>query len=117
MTVQYQLLPLLNQESMLFHCLSLMTMVQSLTKTITVRVQNPLPIISVRILDGWVGKQMDRNSPRPEGFIPDAWSHTFDDSDNTFTAPDTCFILIQKGREMVTAGMRVNTLHSWIQQL
>ena len=61
---------------------------QSLTKTITVRVQNPLPIISVRILDGWVeGEQMDRNSPRPEGFIPDAWSHTFDDSDNTFTAP------------------------------
>jgi PKD repeat protein len=51
-------------------------------------VQNPLPIISVRILDGWVeGEQMDRNSPRPEGFIPDAWSHTFDDSDNTFTAP------------------------------
>ena len=27
--------------------------------------------------------------------------------------PDTCFILTQKGREMVTAGMRVNTLQSW----
>ena len=61
---------------------------QSLTKTITVRVQNPLPIISVRILDGWVdGQQMDRNSPRPEGFIPDSWTHTFDDQENTFTAP------------------------------
>ena len=61
---------------------------QSLTKTITVRVQNPLPIISVRILDGWVdGEQMDRNSPRPEGFIPDYWTHTFDDQENTFTAP------------------------------
>ena len=48
---------------------------QSLTKTITVRVQNPLPIISVRILDGWVdGQHMDRNSPRPEGFIPDSWT-------------------------------------------
>ena len=36
---------------------------QSLTKTITVRVQNPLPIISVRILDGFVdGEQMDRNT-------------------------------------------------------
>jgi len=61
---------------------------QSLTKTITVRVQNPLPIISVRILDGFVdGQQMDRNTPRPSGFIPDAWSHTFDSAENTFTAP------------------------------
>ena len=61
---------------------------QSLTKTITVRVQNPLPIISVRILDGWIdGEQMDRNSPRPDGFIPDYWTHTFDNDDNTFTAP------------------------------
>ena len=27
------------------------------------------------------------NSPRPTGFIPDAWSHTFDSDGNTFTAP------------------------------
>mgnify|MGYP006264928031 FL=1 len=61
---------------------------QSLIKTITVRIQNPLPIISVRILDGYVdGEQMDRNSARPTGFIPDAWSHTFDSDGNTFTAP------------------------------
>ena len=61
---------------------------QSLTKTITVRVQNPLPIISVRILDGWIdGEQMNRNSPRPDGFIPDYWTHTFDNDNNTFTAP------------------------------
>jgi len=60
----------------------------SLTKTITVRVQNPLPIISVRILDGFVdNQQMDRNTPRPIGFIPDAWTHTFDSAGNTFTAP------------------------------
>ncbi|MGB0826365.1 MAG: PKD domain-containing protein, partial [Candidatus Poseidoniaceae archaeon] len=38
--------------------------------------------------DGYVdGEQMDRNSPRPTGFIPDAWSHTFDSDGNTFTAP------------------------------
>ena len=61
---------------------------KSLTKTITVRVQNPLPIISVRILDGFVdNQQMDRNTPRPIGFIPDAWTHTFDSAGNTFTAP------------------------------
>ena len=61
---------------------------QSLAKTITVRVQNPLPIISVRILDGWIdGEQMDQNTPRPEGFLPDSWTHTFDDDENTFTAP------------------------------
>ena len=60
---------------------------QSLTKTITVQGTNPLPIISVRILDGYVdGEQMDCNSPRPTGFIPDAWSHTFDSDGNTFTA-------------------------------
>ena len=30
---------------------------------------------------------MDRNTPRPPGFIPDSWSHTFDSTENTFTAP------------------------------
>ena len=61
----------------------------SLVKTVTIRIQNPLPIISVKILDGWVaGEQMDRNSPRPDGFIPDAWTHTFDEDGNTFTAPE-----------------------------
>ena len=60
----------------------------SLVKTITVRIQNPLPIISVKVLDAWVeGEQIDRNSPRPEGFIPDAWTHTFDEDGNVFTAP------------------------------
>ena len=27
---------------------------------------------------------MDRNSPRPDGFIPDYWTHTFDTDDNIY---------------------------------
>ena len=62
---------------------------QSLTRTMTIRIANPLPIISVKILDAWVsGQQVTDTTPRPEGFIPDAWSHTFDENDNTFTAPN-----------------------------
>ena len=62
---------------------------QSLTRTLTVRISNPVPIISVRILDAWVsGQQVTDTTPMPEGFIPDAWSHTFDENDNTFTAPN-----------------------------
>ncbi|GIR33857.1 MAG: hypothetical protein CM15mP47_0830 [Methanobacteriota archaeon] len=60
---------------------------------------------------------MDRNSPRPEGFIPDLGVTPLMIVITPLLHPDTCFILIQKGREMVTAGMRVNTLHSWTQQL
>jgi len=62
---------------------------QSLIRILTIRIANPLPIISVKLLDAWVsGIQVKDTTPRPEGFIPDAWSHTFDDDGNTFTAPN-----------------------------
>ena len=62
---------------------------QSISKSLTIRISNPLPIISVKILDAWVsGQQVTDKTPMPEGFIPDAWSHTFDGQDNTFTAPN-----------------------------
>ena len=62
---------------------------QSISKSLTIRITNPLPIISVKILDAWVsGQQVTDTTPMPEGFIPDAWSHTFDGQDNTFTAPN-----------------------------
>tara|TARA_B000000609_G_scaffold153120_1_gene141301 strand:- start:1018 stop:2691 length:1674 start_codon:yes stop_codon:yes gene_type:complete len=62
---------------------------QSISRSLTIRISNPLPIISVKILDAWVsGQQVTDSTPMPEGFIPDAWSHTFDGEDNTFTAPN-----------------------------
>ena len=70
----------------------------STIKKIIVRVQNPLPIISVQILDGWVdGQQMDKNTPRPEGFLPDSWTHTFDEAENTYTAPDLMLYFDSEG--------------------
>ncbi|MAH09261.1 MAG: hypothetical protein CL961_06280 [Euryarchaeota archaeon] len=69
-----------------------------MVKKIIVRVQNPLPIISVKILDGWVdGQQMDKNTPRPEGFLPDSWTHTFDEQENTNTAPDLMLYFDSEG--------------------
>ena len=70
----------------------------SVVKKIIVRVQNPLPIISVKILDGWVdGEQMDKNTPRPEGFLPDTWTHTFDEQENTYTAPNLMLYFDSEG--------------------
>ena len=70
----------------------------STIKKIIVRVQNPLPIISVKILDGWVdGQQMDKNTPRPEGFLPDTLTHTFDEEENTYTALDLMLFFDSEG--------------------
>ena len=51
---------------------------QSFARTMTVRISNPLPIIQVRILDGYIADEIITTStPFPEGTVPDAWSHTF----------------------------------------
>ena len=61
----------------------------SYPKSMTIRIANPLPIINARILDAWVGdEQLTKSYPRPEGFMPDTFTHTFDDDGNTFTAPN-----------------------------
>jgi PKD repeat protein len=60
----------------------------SFPRTMTVRIINPLPIIQVRILDGWIDDQKITSSTSfPEGSVPDGWSHTFNEEDHVVTAP------------------------------
>ena len=61
---------------------------QSFPRTMTVRIANPLPVIEVRILDGWIdGDLITTSTVFPEGSTPDAWSHTFNEEGAVVTAP------------------------------
>ena len=63
--------------------------VQSFPRTMTVRIANPLPIIEVRILDGWLdGELITTSTVFPEGSTPDDWSHTFNEDGAVVTAPN-----------------------------
>ena len=88
-----------------------MTMVHKvLLKQLQSRVQNPLPIISVRILDGYVdGEQMDRNSPRPTGLFPMLGrTHLILQTAIHLLHPATCYILIPKVLEMEIEDMKAS---------
>ena len=62
---------------------------ESFARTMTVRIANPLPIIQVRILDGYIGDDIITTStPFPEGSVPDGWSHTFNEDGAVVTAPE-----------------------------
>lgn len=61
---------------------------QSFARTMTVRITNPLPVVNVRILDGWLeGELITTSTVFPEGSLPDAWSHTFNEEGAVVTAP------------------------------
>jgi PKD repeat protein len=54
----------------------------------TVRITNPLPVVNVRILDGWLeGELITTSTVFPEGSLPDAWSNTFNEEGAVVTAP------------------------------
>jgi PKD repeat protein len=60
---------------------------ESIARVLTVEIANPLPIISVRILDAWYNEeQMTDSSSLPEVTDLD-WSRTFNEADETFAAP------------------------------
>ena len=60
----------------------------SYPRTMTVRIANPLPIVQVRILDGWInGTLVTSETALPDGTAPDAWSHTFTDDGSVVTVP------------------------------
>ena len=62
---------------------------ESFARTITVRIANPVPIIQVRILDGYIGDEpITTSTPFPEGSVPDSWSHTFNEDGSVVTAPE-----------------------------
>lgn len=61
---------------------------QSTARVLTVEIANPLPIISVQILDAWYNEeQLTDSSVLPELTDID-WSRTFNEQDQTFSAPD-----------------------------
>lgn len=61
---------------------------ESFPRTMTVRIANPLPIINVRILDGWInGELITTSTVFPEGSLPEEWSHTFNEDGAVVTAP------------------------------
>jgi PKD repeat protein len=58
-------------------------------RVLSIKIQNPKPIISVRILDAWYdGTLITSSTPMTDGAQPTAWSHTFDDYGNVVTTPD-----------------------------
>ncbi|MBL6743316.1 MAG: PKD domain-containing protein [Candidatus Poseidonia sp.] len=62
--------------------------VESFPRTMTVRISNPLPVIQLRILDGWInGSIITTSTAFPEGTVVDSWSHTFDENGAVVTAP------------------------------
>ena len=57
-------------------------------RTLSIRIQNPKPVISVKIFDVWLDNELVTSStPVPEGTSFD-YSHTFDDDGNVVTTPD-----------------------------
>ena len=57
-------------------------------RLMTIRIENPRPVVQVRILDAWLdGMIITDTTPLPDGIQPTAWSHTFDEDGNTVTAP------------------------------
>lgn len=57
-------------------------------RTLSIRIQNPKPIISVKIFDVWYDNELvTSTTPIPEGASFD-YSHTFDDDENVVTTPD-----------------------------
>lgn len=61
---------------------------ESIARVLTVEIANPLPIIAVQILDAWYNdEQLTDSSVLPELTDID-WSRTFNEQDQTFSAPD-----------------------------
>ena len=58
-------------------------------RVLSIRIQNPKPIISVIIVDAWYnGDLITSSTPMADGALPTAFSHTFDDDGNVVTTPN-----------------------------
>ena len=67
------------------------------SRILSIRIENPKPIISVRILDAWYdGSLITSSTPMAEGAQPTDWSHTFDDEGNVVTVSYTHLTLPTK---------------------
>jgi PKD repeat protein len=62
----------------------------SAPRTMTIEMANPLPIISVRILDAWLNGEIITDSTTfDQNSMPDMWSRTFNEEGQTYAAPNT----------------------------
>ena len=58
-------------------------------RRLSIRIKNPKPVITVRILDAWLnGELITSSTPMGDGQQPTSWSHTFDDDGNVVTTPN-----------------------------
>lgn len=63
---------------------------ESLPRVLVVRVANPKPVINIRVLEAWSeGEIVNSTSPRPEGWVPENYSQTFDDTGYVHVAAGT----------------------------
>ena len=55
---------------------------------LTIEMANPLPMITVRILDAWLNGEMITDTTTFDGnTMPDMWSRTFNEAGDTYAAP------------------------------
>lgn len=70
----------------------------SANRTVVVQVSNPVPVITVQILEAWSsGELVNVETPRSEGFAPDNYSRTFDDADRTHASVGTLLYFDSSG--------------------
>lgn len=71
---------------------------ESLAKSMTIRIMNPVPIITVKILDAWLnGTIVDDETSLPDGTVIESWTRTFDEDGNTIAAPGTLLYFDSEG--------------------
>jgi PKD repeat protein len=71
---------------------------ESIAKTMVIRISNPVPIISVKILDAWLGGEIITDETSfPEGTVVESWSRTFDEDGNSIAAPGTLLYFDSEG--------------------
>jgi len=71
---------------------------ESIAKTMVIRISNPVPLISVKILDAWLGGDIVTDETSlPEGTVVESWSRTFDEDGNSIAAPGTLLYFDSEG--------------------
>jgi len=71
---------------------------EGIPKTMVIRISNPVPLISVKILDAWLGGEIVTDETSlPEGTVVESWSRTFDDDGNSIAAPGTLLYFDSEG--------------------
>jgi PKD repeat protein len=71
---------------------------ESIGKSMIIRISNPVPIISVKILDAWLeGNIVTDETSFQEGTVVESWSRTFDEDGNTIAAPGTLLFFDSEG--------------------